>query len=302
MWLFIITYLMYGIGKLEGSMSLIDVNPEVLMNISEIICYRGYPSEEYIIQTDDGYYLTINRIPHGIENPGNSGPKPIVLLQSGLVLEGSNWVANFPNHSLGFILANAGYDVWIGNTRGSTGAKKHDKYSDDQVEFSSYSFHEMAVYDLPAIINFILQTTGQKELYYVGFSQGTTLGFIAFSSMPELAQKIKMFFALAPITILQYGNTPTIRLLLLPHGLIKAIVGNKYFFNRPKIVNKIITQMCSCKIFHWLCSLVFSISGGFKSSLNKNRLDIYMSHFPDSTSVQNILHWGQTYQTGEFKN
>ncbi|CAM4590709.1 unnamed protein product, partial [Lepidochelys olivacea] len=30
-------------------------------------------------------------------------------------------------------------------------------------------FHEMATHDLPAIINFILQKTGQEKLYYVGY-------------------------------------------------------------------------------------------------------------------------------------
>lgn len=34
----------------------------------------------------------------------------------------------------------------------------------------------MAKYDLPAVINFIEQKTGQKQLYYIGHSQGTTIG------------------------------------------------------------------------------------------------------------------------------
>lgn len=34
----------------------------------------------------------------------------------------------------------------------------------------------MARFDLPAVINFILQKTGQKKIYYVGYSQGTTMG------------------------------------------------------------------------------------------------------------------------------
>lgn len=38
------------------------------------------------------------------------------------------------------------------------------------------SFHEMAMYDLPACINYILQKTGQEQLYYVAYSQGTTAG------------------------------------------------------------------------------------------------------------------------------
>lgn len=38
------------------------------------------------------------------------------------------------------------------------------------------SFHDMAMYDLPAAIDFVLQKTGQKQLHYVGYSQGCTIG------------------------------------------------------------------------------------------------------------------------------
>lgn len=34
----------------------------------------------------------------------------------------------------------------------------------------------MARFDLPAVINFILQKTGEEKIYYVGYSQGTTMG------------------------------------------------------------------------------------------------------------------------------
>lgn len=42
--------------------------------------------------------------------------------------------------------------------------------------FLDYSFDEMANYDLPDSVNFILNKTGQEQLYYVGHSQGTTIG------------------------------------------------------------------------------------------------------------------------------
>lgn len=38
------------------------------------------------------------------------------------------------------------------------------------------SWDEMAKYDLPATINLILEKSGQKQLFYVGHSQGTTIG------------------------------------------------------------------------------------------------------------------------------
>lgn len=40
---------------------------------SQMICYSGYPSEEYEVLTRDGYYVSLNRIPYGRENPRNRG-------------------------------------------------------------------------------------------------------------------------------------------------------------------------------------------------------------------------------------
>ena len=57
----------------------------------------------------------------------------------------------------------------------------------------------MADYDLPAMINFVLNFTGQEQLFYVGHSQGTLIGFSGFSDNPELGKKVKQFFALAPV-------------------------------------------------------------------------------------------------------
>lgn len=48
------------------------------------------------------------------------------------------------------------------------------------------SHDEMAKKDLPAVINFITKTTGQEQIFYVGHSQGTTIGNIERSYPPML--------------------------------------------------------------------------------------------------------------------
>jgi len=231
-----------------------------------------------------------------------SGPKPVVFLQHGLLADSSNWVTNLPNSSLGFILADAGFDVWLGNSRGNTWSRKHKTLSVSQNEFWTFSFDEMANYDLPASINFILNKTGQEQVYYVGHSQGTTIGFIAFSRIPELAKKVKMFFALAPVASVSFSTSPLCKLGGFPEFLLKDMFGVKEFFPQSTVLKWLSVHVCSHVILKELCGNAFFILCGFNErNLNMSRVPVYVAHSPAGTSVQNILHWGQLIKFQKFQ-
>ncbi|RMC11565.1 hypothetical protein DUI87_11685 [Hirundo rustica rustica] len=188
---------------------------------SEIIRYHGFPSEEYEVTTEDGYILGVFRIPAG-RNSQNTGKKPAVLLHHGILSDSIHWIANLPNNSLGFILADAGFDVWLGNSRGDTWSLKHKTLKPCQKEFWQFSFDEMGKYDIPAELNFIMNKTGQKNVYYIGHSEGSAAGFIAFSTYPDLSQKIKAFFALAPVATITHATSPPVMFTQLPQSLIRS--------------------------------------------------------------------------------
>ncbi|XP_077786604.1 lipase member M-like isoform X2 [Podarcis muralis] len=229
MWLFLaVACLIQQTTESEEFLRKQHLNPQEFMTINEIIQYWRYPSEEHEILTEDGYYLQANRIPYGMHSSGKRGPRPVVLLVHGVLGEGRTWIINPPKNSLGFALADAGYDVWIINTRGNSWSRRHKTLSIDQEAFWNFSFHEIAIYDIPATINFILRKTKQEGLYFIGYSQGGTLGLIAFSLRPQLAQKVKLFMTLAPIYTFVGTSGPAVLILNLPDGLMKTRI-DAYF-------------------------------------------------------------------------
>ncbi|XP_027795749.2 lysosomal acid lipase/cholesteryl ester hydrolase [Marmota flaviventris] len=301
--LWLVACFVLGILYSEGPRGKVAaVDPEANMNISEIITYWGFPAEEHLVETEDGYILCLYRIPHGRKNHFDKGPKPVVFLQHGLLADASNWITNLADNSLGFILADAGFDVWMGNSRGNTWSRKHKTLSPSQDEFWAFSFDEMAKYDLPASINFILNKTGQENVYYVGHSQGTTIGFIAFSQNPELAKRIKVFFALAPVVLTHFCESPLSKLGKLPDVLFKEIFGHKEFLPQNEVLKWLGTHVCTHVILKELCGNIFFLVCGFnEKNLNMSRVDVYAAHDPAGTSVQNMLHWGQFVKFQKFQ-
>ncbi|XP_057592415.1 lysosomal acid lipase/cholesteryl ester hydrolase isoform X2 [Hippopotamus amphibius kiboko] len=298
MWLWgLVVCLVLGTLSSEASRGkLKPVDPEINMNVSEILSHWGFPSEEHLVVTEDGYILCLNRIPYGRKNHSDKGPRPVVFLQHGLLADSSNWVTNLPNTSLGFILADAGFDVWMGNSRGNTWSRKHKTLSVSQDEFWAFSYDEMANYDLPASINFILNKTGQAQVYYVGHSQGTTIGFIAFSRIPELAKKIKMFFALAPVVLADFATSPLIKLGQLPEFLIKDLFGVKEFLPQSAVMEWLSTHICAHVILKELCGNVFFVLCGF----NERNLNMLVKlgkfqAFDWGSSAKNYFHYNQSY-------
>lgn len=62
----------------------------------------------------------------------------------------------------------------MGNARGNTFSRNHTIVNPDDVKFWKFSWHEIGIYDLPAMIDYILNRTHQQQLIYTGYSQGGT--------------------------------------------------------------------------------------------------------------------------------
>jgi len=84
------------------------------------------------------------------------------MFQHGVFDSAYGWIVNYPDVAPAFVASRAGYDVWLGNSRGNTYSLSHISldHKHDAEEYFDFSWYEMGMYDLPAVFTYIENYTG----------------------------------------------------------------------------------------------------------------------------------------------
>ena len=112
---------------------------------SDIILQAGYPLEEHIVTTSDGYILTMQRIPR-------KDSKEVVFFQHGILDTSLGWVSNGTEGSQAFAAYDRGADVFLGNCRANP-PRAHADASKSGASYWCYSINELGMEDVAAQVH-----------------------------------------------------------------------------------------------------------------------------------------------------
>ncbi|XP_061386644.1 lipase 3-like [Musca vetustissima] len=268
----------------------------------------GYVSENHEIRTKDGYIITIFRIRNSTNDVSR---RPVVLMWHGLLTSSECWVIRGLTDTLAYDLVDSGYDVWLGNARGNTYGKRHVSLSPDDPKFWRFSWHEIAMNDLPQTIDYILEETQQTSLHYVGHSQGTTIMFVLLSMQPEYNAKFKTSHMLAPVIFCKYIRALLFELLAVVVGSyspLDPLLGDSALFQQPILRQIFAVDKCR-EIINSdpsaspeLCRrVVFLIFGGYSAYFKSFLLQEAYNTHPSTASTHQAIHYIQQKVSGYFR-
>lgn len=210
------------------------------------------------------------------------------------------WVtATEAQRCLPFILVERGFDVWFGNNRGNKYSKKSVKFSSKSTDFWNFSIDEFALYDIPDSIAYILETTGQASLSYIGFSQGTAQAFASLAIHPKLNKQVNVFIALAP------AMSPAGLSNGIVDGLVKASPQILYLlFGRRSILSS--ATMWQSILYPPLFVHVIDVGLSFLFGWRTENIDTSQklaayAHLYSYTSTKSVVHWFQIIRTKLFQ-
>lgn len=175
------------------------------MVFSSVMQRHGYTWEAVKVKTEDGYTLTTFHVTGKVAKDGTTitreATEPPVLVQHGLGSDAATWLWSYMKGvPLPLQLYDAGFDVWLGNNRGTEYSQVHETLTVDDDEFWMYDWAEMGKYDTVANVSKVKELTNMDKILYLGYSQGTTQMFYGLSHLEEefYADSLLKFAAFAP--------------------------------------------------------------------------------------------------------
>lgn len=262
---------------------------DAFLNFTGLAWKYGHPPEVYQVETQDGYILELYHLPGKRETP--------ILLMHGFLDSSDTWIMR-GEKSLGIHLANDGYDVWLGNTRGNRYSTGHVELKRRNHQYWKFSIHEIGYYDLPAIIDRVLSETGARHLTAIGHSQGNAIFYILGSTRPEYNAKVNLLIALAPISYMHNTPPPVSFYLKVAPILARTFrrLGVYNLLRYEGLPNKLFRKFCSQPIIGYaLCAylIFFPIIGFDPDEFEEEFFRVFVNHLPAGTSLMNYEHYGQ---------
>ncbi|XP_067626645.1 lipase 3-like [Eurosta solidaginis] len=271
-----------------------------------LVGQHGYPLETHEVQTSDGYILTMYRIPYSPKLKNSASQRPVALVMHGFLCASSIWFLNGPDESLPYMLSNAGYDVWLPNARGTRYSRKHVTLSSDSEDFWKFDWHEIGVYDQPALIDYALNVTGEDQLYFIGHSEGTTAFFVMGSLFPSMLDRIRSAHLLAPVAYMINTKSSLFvvggSLLVEPSPFINTFP-NTELFASSRSFELITTEMCKDgSMTQNVCTNLFLDAFGLDSPYHNNtKMPELFAVYPSGASINQYQHFAQLYFSGKFR-
>ncbi|XP_051117268.1 triacylglycerol lipase 2-like [Andrographis paniculata] len=258
------------------------------------VTIHGYGCQEFQVTTDDGYILSVQRIPAG-RTGEKLANRPPVLLQHGVLVDGMTWLVNPPEQSLAMILADDGFDVWISNIRGTRFSRGHVRLDPDDPEYWNWSWDDLVIHDLPFIVDLVFGHTG-KKLHYIGHSMGTLIALASFSKGKQV-DKIRSAVLLSPIAYLSHMTTAlgvlTARAFV---GEITTMFGLAEFNPKGEPVADFLKALCADSELD--CYDLITALTGKNCCLNSSTVELFLKNEPQSTATKNLVHLAQTARDG----
>lgn len=111
-------------------------HPDFYKSFFELTFDQGLNHECHSVTTSDGYNLNLFRV----ISPDAKPDAPVIFIQHGLLCSGDSWVVNGED-SAAFYFAKRGYDVWLGNHRGTKYSRDHETLDPNKDgDFWEFSF------------------------------------------------------------------------------------------------------------------------------------------------------------------
>lgn len=277
-------------------------NPDLVLSVPSIISRNGYNCETHTVLSE-GFLLNVHRIPRS--KHGGEVPKKTVLLQHGLFASSADWILNGPEKSLGYVLADAGYDVWMTNIRGNKYSKEHAWLKENTKEYWNFSWNEVALFDIPAVIDYIRKVKGEDaKIAYIGHSMGTTILFTMLSLRPEYNEKLSVGLALAPEVFISNMKSPIKSLASVTSHIAhtEMVYGAHEFLPKKSFLGQM-NKMCEAQqMDSYVCdNVIFYICGADDEQFNRTLLPFFLSNLGTGTSWKTALHMSQLVLSEKFQ-